>query len=389
MTASSSTGHGKIADIELLRGVAIIFVLIEHVRGNLFTWLQGPEIRLYFYFGFWPGVDLFFAISGFVIARNLLPTLSGTSSTIGFFNASLVFWVRRAWRLLPSAWLWLAVILVCAIFLNRSGAFGSFRANFEATIAATLDVANFRMMEIFGRYAPGASFPYWSLSLEEQFYIILPIAVFVLRRWLPYLLGVGILLQFFIVRVGAGTSGFGLMMNQLRSDALMFGVLIAIWSRHRTYALFKPAILKSRPLFGLAIFALLVLCLAGVGSTELHLVPFQVGLLALISAALVFLASYDQDYLWPPGRAKRVMLWFGSRSYGLYLIHIPAFCLTREIWFRAEPPSTLFTGAFTLRFAVTAAILLIAFTELNYRCVELPLRRRGAAIAQHIAQRGG
>jgi len=81
------------------------------------------------------------------------------------------------------------------------------------------------------------------------------------------------------------------------------------------------------------------------------------------------------------------MLWFGSRSYALYLIHIPAFFVTREIWFRIEPPGTVFTGAFTLRFALTASVLLLTFTELNYRLVEVPLRRRGARIAERIARR--
>lgn len=387
VTSARPVSHDRITDIELLRGIAVIFVLIEHVRNNLFTWVNGPETRLYFYFGFWTGVDLFFAISGFVIARSLLPTLHSTSGTTVFFNKSLAFWVRRAWRLLPSAWLWLAIILVSSIFLNRSGAFESFRSNFEGAIAATLDVANFRIVTVFTHYEPGASFPYWSLSLEEQFYILLPIVVFVSRRWLPYVLGVGILVQFFVIRAGDRAGALGLLMNQLRSDALMFGVLIAIWSHHPTYRLFEPTSLKSRPFVGLAILAVLVLFLAAAGSTQLHLVSFQVGLIALISAALVFVASYDQDYLLPEGAVKRVMLWFGSRSYALYLIHIPAFFLTREIWFRIEPAGTVFDGTFTLRYALTAGVLLVTFAELNYRYVEVPLRRRGAGIAQRLAQR--
>jgi peptidoglycan/LPS O-acetylase OafA/YrhL len=110
-------------------------------------------------------------------------------------------------------------------------------------------------------------------------------------------------------------------------------------------------------------------------------------MVALISAILVFFASYDRDYLFPAGPLKQVMLWFGSRSYALYLIHIPAFFATRELWFRIEPEGTVFDGTFTLRFALTAGLLLLVFTELNYRFVEVPLRRRGARIAQRIAER--
>jgi peptidoglycan/LPS O-acetylase OafA/YrhL len=387
MTETQPTVHGRITDIELLRGIAVTFVLIEHARINLFPWTDGSGMRLYFYFGFWTGVDLFFAISGFVIARTLLPTLQSAGDRTDFFNSSLAFWVRRAWRLLPSAWLWLAVILVSSIAFNRSGAFQSFRSNFEGAIAAMLDVANFRIMVVFAHFEPGATFPYWSLSLEEQFYLLLPILVFVLRRWLPYVLGVAILAQFFLVRTGTHAGDFGLVMNQIRSDALLFGVLLAIWSRHHSYRLFEPVVLRSRPILGLAVAAFLVICLAAVGSTELHIVSFQVGLVALVSAVLVFLASYDRDYLCPDGLPKRVLLWVGSRSYGLYLIHIPAFYLTREIWFRIEPPGTQFGGSFTLRFALTAMVLLISLVELNYRLVETPLRRRGADIARRLAKR--
>ena len=181
---------------------------------------------------------------------------------------------------------------------------------------------------------PGASFPYWSLSLEEQFYLLLPIVAFLSGRRLPWVLGAGVLLQFFIPRSQTGTFQIELVLNQIRSDALLLGVLIAIWSRTPTYRLFDPAALKGRPLLGAGIFGFFVFLLAAAGSLKLHLVTFQVGLVALISAALVLLASFDRNYLMPNGVIKRIMLWVGSRSYALYLVHIPAYFLTREIWFR-------------------------------------------------------
>jgi peptidoglycan/LPS O-acetylase OafA/YrhL len=377
--------HGRIDDIEILRAVAVIFVLIEHCRINLFPWMGLFQNRLYVYFGFWNGVDLFFAISGFVIARSLLPTLAAAGSTPAYFNATLAFWVRRAWRLLPSAWLWLAVIMVSVVFFNHSHAFGRFGPNIEGAVAAVLDVANFRIVQIYGVSPPGASFPYWSLSLEEQFYILLPVVAFLSGRRLPWVLGAGVLLQLFLPRTG--NSAIELVLNQIRSDALLLGVLIAIWSRTPTYRLFDPAALKERPLLGVGIFGFFVFLLAAAGSLKLHLVTFQIGLVALISAALVLLASFDGSYLMPNGVAKRIMLWVGSRSYALYLIHIPAYFLTREIWFRIEPAGTIFTAAYTLRFILTAFVLMAILAEFNYRVVEIPLRRRGARIAQRLAQR--
>jgi peptidoglycan/LPS O-acetylase OafA/YrhL len=380
-------GHGRIDDIEVLRGVAVIFVLIEHARINLFPWIGGAETRLYTYFGFWSGVDLFFAISGFVIARSLLPTLATKTDAVAFFNAAIAFWVRRAWRLLPSAWLWLAIILAASAFFNRAGAFWPFRANLEGAVAAVLDVANFRIMTVFRAADPGASFHYWSLSLEEQFYIALPFLAYALRQRLPYLLAFVVVGQFFVTRAGPDTTKLGLILNQLRTDAISLGVLIAIWSEHPTYRLFEPTMLAKPRLLGVTALVLLVFLLAAASTQALDLVPFQIGLVAVISAVLVLIASYDRDYLCPDGPFKPFMLWVGSRSYALYLIHIPAYFLAREIWFRIEPPGTVFDAAYGLRFLLTGGALLVSLTELNYQFVELPLRSRGARIAQTLSGR--
>lgn len=381
--------RGRIDDIELLRAVAILFVLFEHMRLFLFTWEGLPERRLGGFFGFWDGVDLFFAISGFVIARSLMPSLAAAQSLTAYFNAAIAFWVRRAWRLLPSAWLWLAVILVASVAFNRGGFLASFQVNFEGAIAAILDVANFRNWMILGQIfmPPGATAPYWSLSLEEQFYFLFPIVILLSGRRLALVAGVAVLLQLFLPRSGADAGSAGLLLNAIKSDAILLGVLIAIWSNHPTYRLFEPVFLKNRPLAGLLLFAGLVVLLGAAGSGTLHIVPFQIGLIALISALMVSIASYNRNYLWPEGFSKQLMLWIGTRSYALYLVHVPAYAFTREIWFRLQPPGTVFTDRFAVRFGYTAAILLVGLAELNYRLIEVPLRRHGAGIAGRIACR--
>ena len=68
----------RISDIEVLRGFAVLVVVAHHSRINLFSW-EAPWLEsLATYFGGWVDVDLFFAISGFVIARTLLPQLQAS-----------------------------------------------------------------------------------------------------------------------------------------------------------------------------------------------------------------------------------------------------------------------------------------------------------------------
>lgn len=158
----------RILDIELLRGLAALGVVFHHLHGNLFSGspalLDGINQRVQF----WWGVDLFFAISGFVIARTLIPQLREAPTRQAFWEQARYFWIRRAFRLLPSAWLWLALILACCLLLNRSGAFGSLSANLAASLAGFLQIANFRFADSFYRYEYGASFVYWSLSWRNS-----------------------------------------------------------------------------------------------------------------------------------------------------------------------------------------------------------------------------
>ena len=370
-------GHRRIADIELLRGTAVVMVLIEHLPINLVGWHSPTLDALARYWRGWPGVDLFFVISGFVIGRSLLP-MTGGDGGVRFLNDTLAFWTRRAWRLLPSAWLWLLIPLVASIAFNRSGLFSTPAVNYRGMIAGLLDVANFRLADEYGRLPYGTTFPYWSLSLEEQFYLALPLLILLFRRRLPWLLGLVVLAQFRAPHLP--------LTMVTRSGALALGVLLAFWSSTAAWRLCEPLALRRRPA-GIAMLTLPILMLGALGTEQVVGPSLNIGLIALVAGVLVWVASYDRDYLARGLLPRRLMLWLGSRSYGIYLIHIPAFAASREIWFRLSPPGTVFDASFLRCLGATALVLLLSLSELNHRLVEQPLRRHGAVIAGRMLRR--
>jgi peptidoglycan/LPS O-acetylase OafA/YrhL len=361
-------------DIECLRAIAVLCVAFHHMQGNLFH--PGLPIlsSLFQHSSYWFGVDLFFAISGYVIGRSLLPQMMSHRNNLSQrLNLVVAFWIRRAWRLLPSAWLWLAIMLAAALFLNRSGAFGSLHANVMASLAGALDVANFRFADAFFRYEYGASFVYWSLSLEEQFYLLLPILVLCLRRRVDAFLLALFIVQLFLYRTP--------LLMVLRTDALALGVLLSIIEPSRIYAKAAPAFLtRLHSMRWLVLLALLGF-LSVLASFEWKDLTWRVSAIALISATLVWIASYNDDYLLPRGAIKNLLIWIGSRSYAIYLIHIPVYFLIREIDFRLGMTTASPTPLYAVTQATISLGLTMALADLNYRFIEQPLRHHGRAIA--------
>lgn len=371
----------RIGDIEVLRALAVLAVVLHHINGNL-TSMQAPGLPWPFlYLGGWFGVDLFFAISGFVIARDLIPRMAACQDWRSSLAVAQAFWVRRIWRLLPSAWLWLAVVLLAVLLFNQSGAFGNLRTNLEATLAGVLNFANVRFANCFMRCEYGASFVYWSLSLEEQFYLLFPLVLFVARRYLPLALVVLVLVQFMQARTP--------WLMAFRTDALALGVLLAIWSARPSHAAMKPSLLSRVPGLATALLLGSMVLLAYLASSFAEWIAYKVGLIALVSAALVWLASYDQNWFcrWAP--LHRLMLWLGARSYAIYLIHVPVYFFIREWHFRLFPGAGVDGREYFLAALPVALVLIGLLAELNYRYVEMPLRRRGARIADGIANRPG
>lgn len=371
----------RIDDIEVLRGIAILLVLTMHINVGLLTW--SPSVLVHItkhYVDFWPGVDLFFVVSGFVIGRSLLPALRAAPDGQSFVRTMVVFWVRRAWRLLPAAWVWLVIILVLAGVFNRNYAFGFFHDNFETVVSAFLAVANIRFaMVITGGGGLGIAAPYWSLSLEEQFYALLPVAVWLGGRHIALLL---------MAAFGAlAVLPEGPWLASLRMQGPILGVLLALLATTPVWRMLEPrALAGSGPGRAACTLApLAAMCALAPLSQRIFTHPLD--MIALLAAVPVFLASYDAGYVFPGGLARRLLIWFGSRSYVLYLTHAACYRGAGVILAHFRPSATALGPSDTIPLLVIGLGLTLALAELTHRAVERPFRAHGRRVAARITGR--
>ncbi len=212
----------KNLEIEHLRALAILLTLIAHVG-----FISPPDSTTYSYivnnlFQFWGGVDLFFCISGYVISKILIGKVDNTKKE-NRYNFIKAFYIKRAFRILPLSMFWIFFVVWASVFFNKSGVFGISEKTFQHALAALLFTENIYLTY---HIAPQLSV-YWSLSLEEQFYLFFPLFLILVNPEKRFnLLLVLILLQFLLPRPADQSK----ILSMIRFDAIMWGVVIYLFN---------------------------------------------------------------------------------------------------------------------------------------------------------------
>lgn len=374
----------RIDDIEVLRAIAVLFILFEH-RDFLLFWVPQWNRYLVPVARFWGGVDLFFVISGFVIARQLVPQLMAAPDRKASWRVAVAFWIRRAHRIIPSAWFWLAIIVaICLLFSETEAKVLSIGA-----FAILAQMQNFFIPECLIHFpvlcvtqGPAVSMTvYWSLSLEEQFYLLFPLLIIVLRSRLIFVLILLWFVQFPLARQLPDLLWF------VRTDSIILGVLLALtmdsnW-RRRIEPIFLGQSSALRWAFLIALLSAVVALAAG------PLGPPSVGLMSLACCALVWIASYNKSYVLPDGFIKRGLMWVGARSYAIYLIHFPTYFMTKYVCLHLNCQIDSRNDLVQYGYVATALCIIGILSDANFRLLEQPLKRRGSISAKRYLEKRG
>ncbi|WP_371345463.1 acyltransferase family protein [Ancylobacter sp. IITR112] len=331
------------AHIDGLRAIAVLGVVLYHFGAK---WLPGGFV----------GVDVFFVISGYLISKSLYSDVAdGSFSLLGFYE-------RRIRRIAPAFLAVTAVTAVAAALIllpYQMLIFG------RSVLWSVFAVGNIFFYQRTDYFAPAAQemplLHYWSLAVEEQFYLIFPALVLVLHRFgrralvwtVPALILVSLTASQFMLMRDPAAAYFLL---PFRAFEMLIGAALALPGMRFSQ---KPGECLAAVLGGCAMILGTMLILKS--ST-----PFP-GLRALtpcIGAALVIWGGEGAQTLATRLVGSRPMVFVGKISYSLYLVHWPIVALGKE-WLGPVAPLPFLIGGVTLA-------LLLGY--LSWRFVEQPVR---------------
>jgi peptidoglycan/LPS O-acetylase OafA/YrhL len=367
---------GRIPQLDGLRGLAIGLVVVWHY----FVEVPGPAgsavasaLRRLFFLS-WSGVDLFFVLSGFLIGGILLDNRESPR----YFRT---FYVRRAARILPLYLLLLAPFWSARASLDtsRSPALASLLGGDVPDWSYVVFVQNF-FMAAAGNFGPQWTAITWSLAIEEQFYLVLPLTLYLVpRRLVPHLclacaaVALGLRTALVVLGTTASATGAAYLLLPSRMDALFLGVLGAWLARDPRWS--RRLAGPPRALWLLVAATGAVALAASIRETYFSAPAMAAAgyswLAVFYLAVLIAALASDRGPL-PALMSSRPLRALGQVSYFVYLFHTLALVLVHFLVFGQWPAHrTPAHGAVTL----AALALLLTAAALSWRYVEEPLIR--------------
>lgn len=368
---------GRIAELDGLRGVAVILVVIHHYFTGIMPadvpWLAKVVHDLTAPF-FLSGVDLFFVISGFIVGGLVIDNVSAH----GFFRS---FYIRRATRILPLYFgmygLFLIAVLINSIYPNPMGIW---LLKDNMPLWSYVVFAQNYFMAVEG-HAGGKFFAMaWSVATEEHFYLLFPPLLWYIGLRRSAVVCCCLLIACPLIRELA-TAQWGFFAAYVpfpaRADSIAYGVLVAI--AVRAY----PALLVGRPFQSVSI---LVAGLSGGTLIAYSMALTSLGngsyfsLLALFYSAVIVVGVIGHGWLARVLRANWLQF-FGAISYALYMFH-QAVNGSMFGFLRHSAPSMISIADFVLTCA--SAVIATGLAYASTRWMEMPVRRAGYRVTRDL-----
>ncbi|UXY53992.1 acyltransferase family protein [Pseudomonas tohonis] len=385
---AAHAGASRNLELDRLRAIAVLLTFYVHLYQVFYPWTftmhyPKPESVLDLFGNAWAGVDLFFVISGYIISRTLLEQLDGLRSGVQRAACIKAFYVRRVFRILPVAWVVVALVMACSLFLNQGQYFASPVYNAQAALGIFTYTFNFWLPD--NKIAEGVPLaPYWSLSVEEQFYLFYPLFLLVLKSTRARVMALvgGLLLVSLVLRPFSLSDPMKVFFfTQTRCDGLLYGCLLYLATTQSWFEAIRVRAGQYR-YAGAWVVVLLALVLGsvtaiGFGNT------LAIPVVCALSLVLVFMAACEGNLIVFPQPLQWALDYLGKRSYTLYLVHIPMFYLTLELMFRyTRSEGIAITDALWPQYTVLMLALVFGATELIHRTVEKPMIAFGKRIAE-------
>lgn len=351
-----NTTTQRVFGLDLIRMLAIFLVLFSHSSHMLMGIV--PE-SLNYWFGFM-GVELFFILSGFLIGRIIIKDVSSDNYS---FNRLVRFWKLRWYRTIPIYFIALIFFSVI-LFIYKDYYFVYYNPKWYLYFAFLQNSWTIEP-ELFGIA--------WSLSVEEWFYIITPLAFFLLykKQKMSKEIQFKVILSLIVMFLGARIlfliieepSNFDLAIRKrmpFRLDSLIYGVLVAFLFIHFKDKLFKNRIILL--MFGLLINGIVMFIIIDDFQPTLNHLSFLelAFLFPLLSTAISCIIPFFYK-LKANTIIKAMVTFFSVISYSIYLFHIPLIIIVKN---------TLETGKFSF---LTVWFVTILFSSLTYKLIEKPI----------------
>jgi len=307
---AATHGSSHVRALDGIRGLAILLVLIYHLGNSVAVEFGLPRAFRVTGLG-WVGVDLFFVLSGFLIT-GILYDSKGNSH---YFKN---FYMRRALRIFP---LYFSALLFLLLLRTAWPSLGLYGTSSDAWLWAYLTNV---VMAVNGAGAFGLMDHFWSLAIEEQFYLVWPFVVFSLDRAGAMRVAFAMCLVAPLLRILlAFTTDNSIaiyVLSPTRMDALAMGALLALATRGQD-AVDVRTLVRPAAWTALGVLMVLMAIVALSDDVSAHSQAMQtvgLSLVALLGGTAIVLAlASPARHLFEHG----VMRWFGKYSYGLYVWH--------------------------------------------------------------------